>query len=207
MLNSGFLPILDPSYAPGVNTAHIIEAFLEHEIPYFILRHRALDSKAFASFVDEILALRPAMDFDFIVHNHLAIAQKHGLMGVHLASGSTNIHHARMHLKSEQLVGITANSIEEALDAEESGADYVILQNIFLETEQQSKYPILGIETLEDACRILTIPVFAMGGVKQDNLSQVKDAGAHGFCALRAIYNAEPIEHNIAKLSLLWDEI
>lgn len=199
----GLFPILDENYSQGLAAAEIIEAFLENNISSFIVRNKEMSEKNFEKYIQEIALMKNEMDFDFIIHGRVDLVKEFGALGVHLTAESMSIAEARQTLGSHKLIGYSAHSIEEVKKAKIEGADYVFLGAIFKTPKKHANHPILGLETLCDACQ-LGIPVYAIGGIHPNNLAEIKKTGVWGFAALRALYDNRDVEHNASKLNLLW---
>lgn len=206
MLNRGYLPLIDPNATPNLDLWQWIHGILDAELNYFILRNR-LGEEQYKTHLNNIAALQQEMDFDFIIHHHLDLALSTSVMGVHLTQHSPSLRAARQALNSYQILGYSAHSHDEALRAEQEGANYLIVGAVFPTPKSAPNHPILGTKELKRICRAVKIPVFAIGGIKSENLIQIKDAEAFGFSALRAVFADSNIEHNIRKLNLMWDNL
>jgi thiamine-phosphate pyrophosphorylase len=115
-------------------------------------------------------------------------------VGLHLRSNSLPVTVARELLGAERLLGISVHAIEEAVQAEAQGADYVILGPIYETPSKQSFGSPLGIYTLEKACRLVGIPIIGIGGVTAARAHEMRDAGAFGVAVIRAILGAADVE-------------
>lgn len=194
MLHPGFLPILnldEPSQRPLIE---VVSFFLELETSQFLTRVGPAQYH-----VADLLRLREHMDFELILPAQSPNKSASLCLGVYATADADIIRTARAALNKKQSVVGFASSYEEAETAEESGADAVILGPVFGENG-------IGIHELGEACRTLSLPVFATGGVDAGNLLQIKDAGAYGFCAPEIIPDDDAFEHELAKLTALWDD-
>ncbi len=147
------------------------------------------------------------MDFDFIVHHDVELALQTEALGVHLTAHSSSVESVRALLGRDRVIGYSAHSLEEALQAKRQGADYIFLGAIFETPKPDPSHPVLGLDVLKQVCKKIEIPVYAIGGVNTENLILIKDAGAAGFSALRAVYANREIEHNVSKLGFMWEDI
>ncbi|MGH7181957.1 MAG: thiamine phosphate synthase, partial [Nitrospiraceae bacterium] len=95
---------------------------------------------------------------------------------------------------AERLLGISVHGIEQAVQAESQGADYVILGPIYETPSKQVFGSPLGIQTLEKACRLVRIPIIGIGGVTAARAREMRDAGAFGVAVIRAILGAADVE-------------
>lgn len=206
-LPQGLLPILDETHAGGMSTVEIIESFIDAEAYPFIVHHNGLNKIEYADYIQAISLLKEEMDFEYLLHHHVDRMPLSGALGIHLTPKSMSVPLTRETIGPGQFIGYSAYSLDEALKAEDAGADYILLGHIFAAPKEKPFQPVLGIEELTKTCTRLSIPVYAIGGINTENLIRVKDAGAAGFTALRAVYEDNEIDHNIAFLKVLWDEL
>jgi len=114
--------------------------------------------------------------------------------GVHLGQSSMPPSAVRKIAKDKLMIGVSTHGIKEALEAEKSGADFITLGPVY-KTPSKLKYgkPI-GIDTLKKVRSKASIPVFAIGGIKEDKVKEVMDAGADGIALISGILGAENIK-------------
>lgn len=205
-LPQGFFALYDHKNTPAGKHTQVIEAFLDAEAVPIIIRSAGFSEGEYAAFIHEIDIMAQEMDFDYLIHHHVGLFNETRAVGVHLNAQSSSIGEARHLIGADKLIGFSAHSLAEALNAQEQGADYIVLGSLFSTPKTQAGHPVLGVDTLRLACRRLSIPVYAIGGITPDNLLSVRNAGAKGFCALRAIYQGGEVEHNTAKLKLMWEK-
>jgi thiamine-phosphate pyrophosphorylase len=130
----------------------------------------------------------------FLVNDRLDIAQAVDADGVHLGQDDMPLKVARKILGSEKVIGITAHNLEEALQAEQDGADYVGVSPIFkTDTKKDAGEPV-GIELVKEVKQKVKIPVVAIGGINLENAKQVISAGADAVCVISAIVCSENVE-------------
>ena len=122
--------------------------------------------------------------------------------GVHLGQNSIPPHAVRKavnasritHHASRFLIGVSAHSIEEAKQAEEGGADFITLGPVY-KTPSKLKYgQPLGVDIIRKAKAEISIPVFAIGGIKENKIKEVMDAGADGIALISGILGAKDIK-------------
>ncbi|WP_208601763.1 thiazole tautomerase TenI [Parageobacillus thermantarcticus] len=124
-----------------------------------------------------------------IVNDRIDVAAVFGVKGVQLAHHSLSVQQVKRHFPSLS-VGCSVHSLEEAMEAEKSGADYCIYGHIF-PTASKLGVPPRGIESLRNVINHVKIPVIAIGGIRSDNAEQVLRAGAHGIAVMSAVFFAE----------------
>lgn len=98
-----------------------------------------------------------------------------------------------------QIKGVSCHSVEDALKAEKLGADYIIAGHIF-ETDCKKGLAGKGISFLEDVCKAVSIPVYAIGGIGEKNINQIKNTNASGVCLMSSFMTCEDVDKYILKL-------
>ena len=91
------------------------------------------------------------------------------------------------------IIGVSAHGLKEAVEAEQGGADFITVGPVF-ETESKLRYgsPI-GLTIFADACKKVSIPVFAIGGINMERVGSVMREGAHGGAVISAILKSESV--------------
>jgi thiazole tautomerase (transcriptional regulator TenI) len=134
-----------------------------------------------------------------IVNDRIDVAVVFGVKGVQLAYHSLSVRQVKRHFPLLS-VGCSVHSIEEAVEAEESGADYCIYGHVF-PTASKLGIPPRGIESLRSVVNHVNIPVIAIGGIHSKNAEQVLKAGAHGIAVMSALFFAEDPVSEAKKLA------
>jgi thiazole tautomerase (transcriptional regulator TenI) len=134
-----------------------------------------------------------------IVNDRIDVAVVFGVKGVQLAHHSLSVRKVKHHFPSLS-IGCSVHSIEEAMKAEESGADYCIYGHVF-PTASKAGVPPRGIESLRSVVNHVNIPVIAIGGIHSNNAEQVLKAGAQGIAVMSAVFFAEDPVSEAKKLA------
>ena len=121
----------------------------------------------------------------FIVNDSIDIALLAGADGVHLGQDDIPIIEARKITPPGFLIGISTHSLEQALEAERLGADYIGSGPVFATPTKEDYVPI-GPETVKRVLQSVHIPVVAIGGLNMDNLPELRAVGAKNFAMVRA---------------------
>lgn len=132
----------------------------------------------------------------FIVNDHADIALAVNAEGVHLGQEDLPLKEARKILGKTKIIGISTHSIEQAIEAEAGGADYVGFGPIFHTKTKDAGKP-KGIQMLKEVKSHVKIPVIAIGGITSENLQSVLDSGADAVAVASAILRGN-ISDNIS---------
>ena len=104
------------------------------------------------------------------------------------------------------MVGVSARTVEQALEAERGGADYLGAGAVFgTSTKQDARF--LPYETLQAICRAVSIPVCAIGGINRENMLRLKGSGIAGAAVVSAIFGALSVEQACQELRALSEEV
>jgi thiamine-phosphate pyrophosphorylase len=154
------------------------------------LREKDLAAAQLFEIAVELRQLTREYGAKLLVNDRVDVALAAGADGVHLGKGGLPVREARRILGSERLIGYSAHSADEALQAQRDGADFVTLGPVY-HTPSKAQYgEPLGLSALSEAVRVVAIPVFALGGVKHSSVAEVLSAGAHGVALISAIMAA-----------------
>lgn len=154
------------------------------------LREKDLTAGQLFELAVELRQLTREYGAKLLVNDRIDVALAVAADGVHLGKAGLPVAEARRLLGSERLIGYSAHSTDEAIQAQLAGADFVTLGPVF-HTPSKARYgePI-GLGALAEATCVVTIPVFALGGVKQSSVAEVLSAGARGVALISAIMAA-----------------
>jgi thiamine-phosphate pyrophosphorylase len=126
----------------------------------------------------------------FIINDRLDIALACGADGVHLGQDDMPPDAARKLLGGVKIIGVSANTLKEAREAERLGADYVGLGPIYATVTKDTDLPVLGPEGIRRMREKIGIPIVAIGGINAGNAAAVMKAGAAGVAVVSAILGA-----------------
>jgi len=154
------------------------------------LREKDLAAGQLFELAVELRQLTRQYGAKLLINDRIDVALAVAADGVHLGKAGLPVPEARRMLGSERLIGYSAHSADEALQAQLAGADFVTLGPVY-HTPSKAQYgEPLGLSVLSEAARVVTIPVFALGGVKHASVAEVLSAGAHGVALISAIMAA-----------------
>jgi thiamine-phosphate pyrophosphorylase len=125
-----------------------------------------------------------------LINDRIDIALAVAADGVQLGKNTLPVSEARRILGSERLIGYSAHGADEALQAQRDGADFVTLGPVYHTPSKAIYGEPLGLGVLVEAARIMSIPVFALGGITQALVAEVLSGGAHGVALISAIMSS-----------------
>lgn len=157
------------------------------------LREKELDNETFLNEAIEISALCKQYGVPFFINDNVEIAIKCHADGIHVGQEDMEAAQVRQKVGNDMIIGVSAHSVEEALEAVKNGADYLGVGAMF-STSTKTDVNVLPKETLRDICAAVGIPVVAIGGIGKSNISQLAGTGVDGVALVSAIFAADDIE-------------
>ncbi|MBM3701552.1 MAG: thiamine phosphate synthase [Actinobacteria bacterium] len=135
----------------------------------------------------------------FIINDRVDIALAVDANGVHLGNKDMTYSIARKILGSKKIIGLTVHNIREAVDAERIGADYIGVSPIFeTKTKLDAGRP-AGLKLIKDIKKAIKIPFVTIGGINENNLGSIIEAGARSVAAISAIVTKDNVEKECKK--------
>lgn len=125
-----------------------------------------------------------------LINRRLDICLAAGADGVHIGAGCPSPGELRSSTEQELLIGYSSHGLEEACSAEAAGASFVTFGPVYPTPSKAAYGNPLGTSSLKQVCQLLTIPVFALGGIKQATIGETIASGAHGIALISAVIAA-----------------
>lgn len=129
----------------------------------------------------------------FILNDRLDVALAVDADGVHVGQDDMPAAWARQLIGPRKILGVSASAVEEALQAERDGADYVSASPVFTTPTKPDAPPPTGLEGLRAIVEAVNLPVIAIGGINEENAREVMKAGAQGVAVISAVVSAPDI--------------
>jgi len=193
-LSSRLLVVTDRHQTNGRPLVPLLQQVVNAVAPAIQLRERDLSARELVTLAHEVQAVTASHRSQLLINDRIDVALALEGVGVHLRSNSLPVSVARRLLGAQRLVGVSVHTVEEAIQVESQGADYIILGPIYATPSKQMFGPPLGIHTLEKACRLVRIPIIGIGGVTAARAQQMRRAGAFGVAVITAILGVTDVE-------------
>ena len=169
-----------------------VKEALENGVTCVQLREKELDESDFLKEAKQILALCKEYKVPFIVNDNVNIAIACKADGIHIGQEDMELKSVRKLVGEDMIIGVSAHTVEEAIKAQEGGADYIGIGAVFA-TSTKTDVDVLSFETLRSICEAVDIPTVAIGGIKKDNICKLKGSGIDGVAVVSAIFAANDI--------------
>ena len=191
MIDYSLYLVTDRSLSKGRPTSEIVAGAVAGGVTCVQLREKQCGTR---EFVDEALALKPLLkdcNIPLIINDRLDVALAVEADGVHLGQDDMPITMARAIAGSSLIIGISAESTEDALRAEQEGADYIGISPVFATPTKTDTGPPLGLDGVRKIREVVDIPLVGIGGINELNAAEVIAAGADGIAVVSAIVSAD----------------
>ena len=182
----------------GKKLTDIIEHAIEGGVGTVQLREKDLCTGDLYSLAKEIREITERKDVNLIINDRVDIATAVDADGVHLGWQSLGIDIVRRMIGRDKIIGFSAHSLEEAERAKSSGADYVSISPVFDTVNKDYFIKPLGVGAIGRVKDQINIPVIALGGINESNVSSVIKNGADGVAIISAILLSDSPEQTAA---------
>ena len=183
-----------------------VEAALNGGVTCVQLREKELSEEDFLAEAKEIKALCSRYHVPFFINDNVDIAIKCQADGVHVGQEDMKASDVRAKVGDQMIIGVSAHSVEEAVEAVKNGADCLGVGAMFT-TSTKADASVLPKETLRAICEAVDVPVVAIGGIGESNILELAGTGADGVALVSAIFGAADIEAQCRKLRALSEEM
>jgi len=169
-----------------------------------IVQYREKQSSTRKMYQEAIKLKEILRDAILIINDRVDICLAVEADGVHIGMDDMPLNITRRLVGKNRIIGVSVHNVKEALESEESGADYVAVSPIFQTTTKPDALPPVGLEILRNVKEAVSIPVVAIGGINLENAASVINAGADAICAISASLKTGDVGGEIQKFNKLF---
>lgn len=198
--------VTDRSWLNGQTLYEQVEQALKGGVSFLQLREKELEEQAFLEEAKVIQELCKKYQVPFLINDNVELAASIGADGVHVGQSDMAAGAAREKLGPDRIIGVSARTVEEALEAQRQGADYLGVGAVF-PTGSKADAVEVDHQVLKEICSAVEIPVIAIGGIGRDNIDQLKGSGICGIAVISAIFAQNDIEAAARELRGLTEEM
>lgn len=190
--------VTDPKLSGG-DLPGKVEAAIQGGVTLVQLREKAADSRQFLETALQVREVTDRYGIPLIINDRIDIALACNAAGVHLGQQDIPCKIAREILGPHKLIGVTAKTVEQAIQAERDGADYLGCGALFPSGAKPEAQP-MTLSTLSEILASVHIPVTAIGGINAENVHLPVEAGANGVAVVSAILGQPDVSAAARKL-------
>lgn len=191
--------VTDSMWLNGRTLPEVVGEALEGGATFMQIREKDLPHEEFVKLAGEVKNVTDRYHVPYVVNDEVEIAKLINADGVHIGQSDEELTKAREILGPDKIIGVSAQTVEQALEAEKNGADYLGVGSVF-STSTKLDADDVSLETLRAICNAVSIPVVAIGGIHAGNILDLKGTGVDGIAVVSAIFAAEDIRAATKKL-------
>ena len=198
--------VTDRTWLNGADLAAQVEEAIQNGATLVQLREKALDTAAFAAEAVRIKEACRVHGVPFIVNDSVEIALEVDADGVHVGQHDMAAGDVRAKLGQNKILGVSAQTVEQAVAAERAGADYLGVGAVFA-TSTKLDAAEVSFDTVKEICAAVSIPVVAIGGIGAGNIEKLAGAGIAGVAVVSAVFAQPDIGAATRKLRALTEKM
>ncbi len=183
--------ITDRRETRGRDLLAVVEQALDGGARAIQLREKDLAGRELFILAEKTKTLCARHGASLFINDRIDVALAVDADGVQLGSSSMPIDAARKLMGDKRLIGASTHSMKEALAAEEAGADFVLFGPVYFTPSKAAYGNPQGLERLQEVVEKILLPVYAIGGIKPENVAAIKKTGARGVALISAVMSAE----------------
>lgn len=179
--------ITDRYWLNGARLADQVEEVLKNGATFLQLREKEFSHEEMVAEAKEIKEIAKKYHIPFVINDDIYAAKEIDADGVHIGQSDMEFQKAREILGPEKIIGLSAGNLQEAMAAEQMGADYIGVGAVF-HTDTKENTTAITFDELYRITSSISIPVVAIGGISAENLMQLKGTGIDGIAVISAIF-------------------
>jgi thiamine-phosphate pyrophosphorylase len=182
--------VTDRALSCGRSTIEVVQAAITGGVSCVQLREKHLSTRELIAEARILVELLRPHGIPLIVNDRVDVALAAGADGVHLGQSDMHICDARELLGAGRIIGISAESLDDAVRAEREGADYIGISPVFSTATKKDIAAPLGLEGVRQIRQAVKLPLVGIGGISAVNAAEVIRSGADGVAVVSAIVSA-----------------
>ena len=186
--------------------AQDVEQAVQSGVTFVQIREKDMELEKFIQEASSIKKVCQRYQIPFVVNDSVEVVKAVDADGIHVGQHDMCAKDVRAILGEDKIVGVSAQTVEDALKAQEQGADYLGVGAVFT-TNTKDDADDVSFETLKAICEAVDIPVIAIGGITADNLHLLKGSGIDGVAVVSAIMAHKDISKAVQTLSMKIQEL
>ncbi len=175
------------------------EEAIDGGVTFVQLREKDLDEENFEREGRELKELCRKRGVPFVINDNVELAAKLDADGVHVGQSDMEALDVRKIIGGDKILGVSAQTVEQAVTAEKHGADYLGVGAVF-PTGSKDDAAEVSYDTLRAICDAVKIPVIAIGGITEENVTELSKSGICGIAVISALYAKEDIKSAAQRL-------
>lgn len=194
--------VTDRRWLKEENLDVVVEEAIKNGVSFVQLREKDLEYDEFKKLALDIKKVTDKYKIPFLINDNVALAIEIDSDGVHIGQGDLAIEEARKIIGEDKILGVSASNMDQAIDAQEKGADYLGVGAVFPTSSKDTEVS-LSLEELKDIKERVRIPVVAIGGINHENIHLLEASKIDGVSVISTILAKEDIAKATRDLNIL----
>lgn len=190
----------------GQTLAQQVEQAILGGVTVVQLREKHTDYETFVALAKEVKQVTDQYQVPLLINDNLDVALAVDAAGVHVGQEDMAALEVRRRIGDKKVVGVSAQTVEQALAAEKAGADYLGVGAVF-PTNSKDDAVKVDFATLRAICQAVQIPVVAIGGITADNMPALQNSGIIGVAVISAIFGQPDVRVAAEQLAARWQDM
>lgn len=183
--------ITDRTQTKGRDLLWLLEQALDAGVKAIQLREKDLGGRDLFILAEKVSNLCQSYRSALFVNERIDIALAVNAAGVQLGNASVPVALARQLLGAEKMIGLSTHSLGEALEAQQQGADFILFGPVYFTPSKATYGAPQGLNKLKEVVEKISLPVYAIGGIKPENITDVRRMGVSGVALISAIMSSD----------------
>lgn len=195
--------VTDRTWLKDETLPEVVESILKNKATFIQLREKNLDYNNFKELAIKVKRVTDKYKVPFVINDNIHIAMEVDADGVHIGQSDLVATRARKTLGKNKILGVSVSNVEQAIEAEKAGADYLGVGSVFITTSKLDATNV-EMEEIKKITKTVNIPVIGIGGINKENIHLLKGSGLDGIAVISAILAQKDVERatrNLHKLS------
>jgi thiamine-phosphate pyrophosphorylase len=183
--------VTDRHQTGGRDLLQVLEQALDGGVKAIQLREKDLSSRDLFSLAERSRTLCQAYHAALFINDRVDVALAVDAAGVQLSKTSLPLVTARALLGPQKIIGRSTHSLQEAKEAKQNGADFIVFGPVYFTASKAAYGAPQGLAVLKTIVDNISLPVYAIGGIKAENIKPTKNCGVRGVALISAIVSSE----------------
>lgn len=184
--------VTDRSWTENASLYEQVEQTLKGGTTFVQLREKDLPYEEFKAEGEKLLKLCKNYSVPFVINDNVQLAKEIDADGVHIGQDDMEISEARKIIGNDKILGVSVQTVEDAIFAEKQGADYLGVGAVFSTSTKLDAVDV-SYQMLKEICAAVKIPVVAIGGINKNNILDLQNSGICGVAVVSAIFAQKDI--------------
>jgi thiamine-phosphate pyrophosphorylase len=197
--------VTDRMWLKNTSLASQVELAIKGGVTFVQLREKDISFDEFLSLAKEVKAVTDKYRIPFVINDNIEVALTCDANGVHVGQHDMEAAKVRAKIGENKILGVSVQTVEQAVTAEKNGADYLGVGSVF-PTSTKLDADTVSFDTLKAICDSVSIPVVAIGGINRYNVFELAGSGVAGIAVVSAIFAQSDVQQASSELRKLSEE-